>query len=209
MMTIEIGNKRTILWTVVLFALVVLPVRAQELPLGSALPMGDASFSNVQGGQANLSSLAGSSGTVVVFWSNQCPWVERYQSRFSGLADDFVTRGFSFVIVNSNDVSAYPRESAEESAQQFRDAGYPEGVTYLSDPNSQLSEAFGAERTPHVYVFNGDRALAYVGTIDDSPGDPANVEAQYLRDALDALGNGSNVAVSRTKAFGCTIKPGG
>ncbi len=206
MMTIDGTYQRAFSWTFVLALLVAWPSQAQELPLGSAMPMANTAFSNVQGGDASLSSLAGESGTVVAFWSNQCPWVERYESRFNDIVEEFAGRGFGFVLVNSNDVSAYPRESADESAQHFRDAGYPNSVAYLSDPNSQLAEAFGAERTPHMYVFDGDGALVYVGTIDDSPGDPGSVEEQYLRAALNAVGNGSNVAVPRTKAFGCTIR---
>ena len=209
MMTIQGIHRCAVLWTFVLAALVAGPVHAQELPLGSAMPQADASLSNVQGGSATLGSLAGNQGTVVVFWSNQCPWVERYESRLRALADEFGGRGFRFVLVNSNDVAAYPREGVEESAARFRGAGFPGSVTYLSDPEARLARAFGAERTPHIYVFNGDRTLLYVGTIDDSPGDPGNVSEQYLRDALNAVSGGSNVAVPQTKAFGCTIKSAG
>src|SRR5690606_39835829 len=92
-------RHRTLFWTPLLVALIVLLARAQELPLGSALPMANASFANVAGGQASLGSLAGEQGTVVVFWSNQCPWVERYQGRLSALAQEFGSRGFRFVLV--------------------------------------------------------------------------------------------------------------
>lgn len=192
-----------------LASLLVAPAAAQELPLGSALPAADGSFANVQGGQTSLGALTGDQGTVVVFWSNQCPWVERYQGRLATLAQEFGSRGFSFVLVNSNDASAYPQEAAAAGAERFRSAGFPGAVAYLSDPTSQLAGAFGAERTPHVYVFDGNQALVYVGTIDDSPGDPSSVSGEFLRDALSSVAGGSNIAVPRTKAFGCTIKPAG
>lgn len=194
---------RTVLWTLLACMLLVAPAAGQagaEIPLGSALP--DASLGRVGGGQATLSSLAGQQGTAVVFWSNQCPWVDRVEDRLIDLVDTYSGQGIAFVLINSNDAEAYPQESAEESAA----AGYPSGVAYLSDPTSEVARTFGAERTPHVYLFDASDALVYVGTIDDSPGDPANVQQEYLHDALDAVAGGSNVAVPQTKAFGCTIK---
>lgn len=202
-------RKRTLLWTLILAGLWVLPAQAQtpdEIPLGSAIPMADVALADVQGGQATLNSLTGEQGTVVVFWSNQCPWVEKYEERFTALVNDFSGRGFAFTIINSNDPAAYPKETADASARRFDSAGYPGSLTYLADAQSQLAQAFGAERTPHVFVFDANESLVYVGTIDDSPGDPDSVEAQYLRDALNAVANGSSVPVPKTKAFGCTIK---
>ena len=196
------GAVRTLFWTACL-ALLVLPVQAQELALGSKIPGADVSRVNVNGGSVSISALSGSSGTVVVFWSNQCPWVDKYHGRFAQIVADFSERGMGFVLVNSNDAAAFPQESVEESA---RVASKLSGVTYLSDPDGQLAKAFGAERTPHVYVFNASGELAYVGTIDDSPGDPGNVTSSYLRDALDALASGRTATVPKTKAFGCTIK---
>jgi hypothetical protein len=74
------------------------------------------------------------------------------------------------------------------------------------DAGSQFANALGASRTPHVFVFDANKALVYVGTIDDSPGDPGNVQKTYLKDALNELVAGSSIAVPKTKAFGCTIK---
>lgn len=184
-----------------------LPVQAQspeEIPLGSEMPATQAQLSRAGGGQATLASLQGSQGTVVVFWSNQCPWVEKYADRLAALVNDFSGRGVGFVLINSNDPSAYPQESAQQSAQ--RASGYPSALAYLSDSDSDVASAFGAQRTPHVFVFDANDMLVYVGTIDDSPGDAGNVTEPYLRRALDALVAGNSIPVPRTKAFGCTIK---
>lgn len=199
-------HTRIVFWTLVMACAVVLPSSAQELALGTRMPLADVSLSDVKGGQATLSGLAGDRGTVVVFWSNQCPWVEKYEARFNALVSDFTNRGMNFVLINSNDAGAYPKESAAASSERFDRSRYPSSLTYLSDPDSRFAEAFGAERTPHVYVFDSNRSLVYVGTIDDSPGDPGNVKEHYLRDALNSVVGGAEVAVPTTKAFGCTIK---
>lgn len=162
--------------------------------------MPDQTLPRAGGGQGSLADLAGSTGTVVLFWSNQCPWVDKYEDRVLALYDQYSGQGISFVLVNSNDPSAFPRESAQASAER----GYT--MPYLMDARSALARAFGASRAPHVFVFDADRSLVYVGTIDDSPGDPGNVQNTYLADALGALVGGGQIPVAKTKAFGCTIK---
>ncbi len=199
----------TLLWTLLAGSLLAVPAFGQdagELSPGATMPMADDALSNVKGGQATLTELGGERGTLVVFWSNQCPWVERYEARLLDVAEAFSDQGISFVLVNSNDADAYPQEAASESASRYDEMGYPSNVAYLADPSSELARAFGAERTPHLFLFDADRVLLYAGAIDDSPGDPDNVEERYLRNALDAVVGGSDVAVPQSKAFGCTIK---
>lgn len=174
----------------------------QEIPLGTAMPMIDQAMTDAGGTTTRLQDLKGSRATVVIFWSNRSPWVEKAEERVLALVRTYRERGVAFVLVNSNDAVADPQEGREESlrrAQRY-------GVRYLMDAGSDLAEAFGASRTPQVFVFNADDALVYSGTLDDSPGDPASVQKHYLRDALDALLAGSNIAVPRTKAFGSMIK---
>lgn len=178
----------------------------EEIPLGSEIPATQVALSRVEGGQTSLGALQGSQGTVVVFWSNQCPWVEKYEDRLTAIVDEFAGQGVGFVLINSNDPSAYPQESAEQSAQRMSDAGYPSALVYLADPTSEVAESFGAQRTPHVFMFDANGTLVYVGTIDDSPGDAGNANEPYLRRSLEALVSGNSMSVPKTKAFGCTIK---
>jgi hypothetical protein len=179
----------------------------KELPLGSPLPMADASFQQAAGGSVSLGSLMGSNGLVLVFWSNQCLWADKYQDRLLGLAGDFRNQGFNFALVNANDAAAFPQEAASASAQ--RNLPLP----YLVDAGSRLAQALGASRTPHVFVFDASNILAYVGSIDSSPGDPKKADrVDYLREALVDLAGGVNVRRPSTEAFGCMIKfqnPGG
>lgn len=177
---------------------------AQELPLGSSLPMADQTLTSPDGSPVVLADVLGSAGTVLIFWSNQCPWVDKYEDRIGALADQYGGAGFAFLAVNANDPQAFPKESAPESRKPAQQLG--QAFSYLMDTGSALAKALGASRTPHVFVFDADRTLVYTGTIDDSPGDPGNVQKTYLKDVLDALQAGQEVAVAKTKAFGCTIK---
>jgi thiol-disulfide isomerase/thioredoxin len=177
------------------------PVAAQPAPapLGTALP-GDVSLTRVADGQsAPLRTLTGATATVVVFWSNQCLWVDKYTDRLAALAGD--VEGAAFVLVNANDAASFPKENLEASREAAPGFG-----TYVRDDGATLAQRLGATRTPHVFVFDGGGTLVYTGTIDDSPGDPDNVSQTYLRDALAALAAGEEVPVGQTKAFGCMLK---
>jgi hypothetical protein len=172
----------------------------QELPLGTALPMQGQSVQNVNGSSTTIGALTGSAGTVFLFWSNQCLWIDKFKDRVLALHDTFSGQGVNFVLVNANNASAFPQEAASVGQEQ----GYP--MTYVVDGGAAFAKALGASRTPHAFVFDSNNALIYVGTIDDSPGDPGNVKKTYLSDALTAMVGGSAIGVPKTEAFGCTIK---
>ncbi len=179
-------------------------VRAQpSLSAGADMPMQQRAVPVAGDGNATLASLSGANGTVIVFWSNQCPWVDKYEDRVLALASNVSNEAIAFIFVNSNDPSAFPEESREVSAERAADYSY---VHYLMDPGSEVAVAFGAQRTPHVFVFDGGGALVYEGAIDDSPGDPSDVQEAYLENVLTALVQGQAPSVASTRSFGCTIK---
>lgn len=193
------------LWvTLPLLLLIATPAAAQmePMPLGSSMP--SATLQRVNGTTVQLSTVAGETGTVLLFWSNQCPWVDRYEDRVMDLVERFQPQSTQFVLVNANDASAFPQESLEASRERSNNRGYQ--AMYVRDNGSSLARALGATRAPHAFVFDADRTLVYTGTIDDSPSGPEGVTKTYLADVLEALTSGGEVPVPRTKAFGCTIK---
>ena len=66
-------------------------------------------------------------------------------------------------------------------------------------------QAYGAERTPEVFLFDGDRRLVYHGAIDDSRNEDA-VTTHYLRDAIDAVLAGHAPETADTMPVGCSVK---
>ena len=58
--------------------------------------------------------------------------------------------------------------------------------------------------TPHVFVLDKDRKIAYMGAVDDNK-QAKQVEKHYLRDALDALLTGKKPPAEVTQQFGCGI----
>lgn len=175
-----------------------------EISLGSQLPLADRAMPSSNGGTQRLADIGGQNGTVVVFWSNNCPWVDKYEDRLLESISRFSGEGYGFALVNPNDPVAFPEESIDGIRKRASDNDY--GVPYLLDEGSALAKALGATRTPHVFVFDGSGALVYEGGIDDSPGDPGNVTEAFLSDVLTAVAAGNRASVSRTTSFGCRIK---
>jgi hypothetical protein len=73
------------------------------------------------------------------------------------------------------------------------------------DKNSAVANAFGATRTPHVFLFD-KKGLAYRGAIDDNIKDANDAKEHYLKDAIIAVGSGKPVKTNSSKSVGCSIK---
>ncbi len=141
---------------------------------------------------------------LAVVWScNHCPYVQAWEDRMIAIQRDYGDRGFKLVAINSNDVDRYPADSFGAMQERARDRGFT--FDYLIDEDQSVARAYQPERTPEVFLFDRDRRLVYHGAIDDSYDEPG-VQAQYLRDALDALLAGQDPPVADTPAVGCTVK---
>lgn len=155
------------------------------------------------GETANLEALGLGGPLVVAFWCNHCPYVRAWEDRFNAIARDYADRGVALVAINANDPEAYPADSFDRMVERAKDEGFV--FPYAYDESQEVPRAYGATRTPEVFVFAAGGGLAYHGAIDDST-EPGDVDETYLRDALDALLDGGSPAVSETRPVGCTIK---
>lgn len=138
---------------------------------------------------------------VVAFLGTECPLAKLYAGRLGELADEFSAQGVRVVGVVSNRQDSLQKIGAFVDRQKI---GYP----VLKDPKNRFADSLGAERTPEVFVFDGDRRLRYWGRVDDRYGigysrDEASRED--LRAAIEDLLAGRDVAVSRTRSVGCLI----
>lgn len=148
----------------------------------------------------SLDEYADAKLVVVVFTCNHCPVAQAYQDRLIELAGDYKDQGVQFVAINVNNIDADKLPAMKQRAEE-KGFNFP----YLYDPSQQIGHAYGATVTPHVFVLDQDRHVAYMGAIDDSQ-NPDNVTQQYLRDALDALLAGRTPETASTQQFGCSIK---
>ena len=106
--------------------------------------------------------------------------------------------------VSSNDAERYPRDSFDAMRERVAaDGGWP--MPYLYDETQEVARAYGAKTTPDCFLIDGEGRIAYRGAPDADHQDPSQ-NAAWLREALDAVLEGSEPARSQTKPVGCSIK---
>lgn len=177
---------------------------ADELALGATAPMADTKLKNVNGKEVSIASVKGSKGTLVIFTCNHCPWAKAWEGRIAELSNTYSKKGIGVVLINANDPAAYPEDDFDGNVAKAKQLKL--NVPYAVDATSDVARAFGATKTPEVYLFDKPGKLVYHGAVDDNAKEADKVTARYLKDALDAVVAGKPVPLAETKALGCTIK---
>jgi peroxiredoxin len=181
------------------------------LPLGSPAP--DFALPGVDGQMHKLSDYASSPILVVVFTCNHCPIAQMYERRIQQLANDYKAKGVAVVAIQPNDPQAIRIDELDSSdvsdslpemkiRVQYKHLTYP----YLYDGETQqVTQAYGPQATPHVFIFDQQRHLRYEGRMDNSYRTEL-VKTQDARNAIEALLARKEVTVKHTGAFGCSTK---
>lgn len=168
----------------------------------------DFKLKNVDGNMVSMADYKDAKGFIVTFTCNTCPYSVAYEDRIIDLHNKYAPKGYPVIAINPNDVSASPKDSYSDMQQRAKEKNFP--FAYLQDETQEITKAYGATRTPHLYVVqkqpNGKYKVAYIGTIDDNSRDASKVEKKYAEAALDELVAGKTVSQPNTKAIGCTIK---
>lgn len=187
-----------------------LTVQAQT-PVSKSYAVGDAvaefQVRNITNQFVNLADYTAQKGVVVVFMANHCPFSKAYEDRLMVIHNRFVTQGYPVLAVQASDVTVYPEDAYEVVQSRSRERGFP--FPYTIDENQLVARAFGATRTPQVFVLTrtgGKFVVQYMGAIDDNPQDAAGVQKHYLNDALVSLTTGRVIQINTTRPIGCAVK---
>ena len=183
----------------------------KTLAIGAAAP--DFNLTGVDGRRYTLKDFADAKVLVLVFTANHCPTAQAYEERIKQIAADHKDKGVQVVAISSNDPQALRLnemgytdvgDTFEDMKLRAKDQNF--AFPYLYDGDTQeVARAYGPVATPHVFVFDAERKLRYVGRIDNAERLRA-VKTNDLRNALDALLAGRPVPVEVTKPFGCSLK---
>jgi peroxiredoxin len=187
------------------------PQKIKTLEIGDKAP--DFNLPGVDGRNYRLVDFAEADILVIIFTCNHCPTAQAYEERMKKLTVDYKNKGVAIVAISPNDPKAVRldelgysdmSDSFEEMKIRAKDMEY--NFPYLYDGDEQrVSRSYGPERTPHVFIFDKQRRLRYVGGIDDSE-KPGFVKSRDARNAIDALLKGSKVPIEKTGTIGCSIK---
>lgn len=178
--------------------------RTTPLAIGAEAPMRTTRMRGVDGRRVSIASVAGQHGTLVIFTCNHCPWAQAWEARITALGNEYRARGVGVIAINPNDPAEHADDGYEEMQRRARAAGMQ--FPYVVDDTSNVARAFGATRTPEIFLFDREGRLAYRGSVDDNAHEPGAVQQHYLRDALAALVAGRAPSPAETRSMGCTIK---
>lgn len=164
----------------------------------------DFKLKNVDGAMISMAHYKDAKGFIVVFTCNTCPFSKMYEKRIDQLNQKYQSKGYPVLAINSNDVTKQPGDSFDEMVKRAEEKEY--SFPYLYDESQAVATAYGATRTPHVYVLTKSLKVSYIGAIDNNHKDADAVTEKYVEDAVDNLLEGKAVKTTSTKAIGCTIK---
>lgn len=141
--------------------------------------------------------------TVVIFTCNHCPYALAWEDRLLDVGRDYLHHGVRFLAINPNDEQQKPADSFDEMKKRVAENPWP--FPYLRDESQDVAAKYGAKTTPDVFVFDGEDRLVYRGA-PDADYEDASQNAQWLRDALDAVLAGNSPATAETESVGCSVK---
>ena len=174
------------------------------LPLNTKAPH----FSLTNGidqNQLTLDQVKGSSGTLVIFMCNHCPYVLHLLDKIVEVSHQIKEWGINTVSISSNDVDNYPEDSPELMQKLTIEKSF--GFPYLHDPTQEVALAYEAACTPDFYLFDQDLKLVYRGRFDDArPKNDNPVTGKDLMDACRKLSRGMAQDTNQIPSLGCNIK---
>ncbi|GAB7093144.1 thioredoxin family protein [Halolamina litorea] len=175
-----------------------------ELARGDEAP--GFSLRGTDGETYTLDTFSDSSALLLVFTCNHCPYAK---AKFD-LLNELVTEydDAAVVGINPNDAEEYPEDSFE-TMQEYVERGEIAYDAYLHDETQDVARAYGAVCTPDPFLLRNDGdswTVAYHGRLDDALNPDDEPTEFYIRDAIDAVIAGEEVAVPDRPSRGCSIK---
>lgn len=177
---------------------------AANIEIGSDLPKADVKMKDISGKDVSFKDAMKKNGLLVMFSCNTCPYVIKNQERTNAISEYAIRNNIGVVLVNSNEAYRSGEDSYDAMKKYAKDQGFK--WYYVVDNNSEVADAFGANRTPENYLFNKEGKLVYHGAIDDNPSDATAVKRNHLREAINELVANKEITVKTSRSVGCTIK---
>lgn len=170
----------------------------------------------VDGKNYSLDSFKDAEILVVIFTSNHCPDARASRQRINNFAKDYAKKGIKVVLISSNDPKALSPwelgysvygDTFDEMKIVAEEEGYIHPFLYDGDAQA-ASKSYGALATPHCFVFDKNRQLAYQGRFDNGRRDPGPASENTLIDIVNSMLLGQIIdEKSRiTRTFGCSTK---
>jgi len=175
---------------------------AFTLQIGEKAP--DFNLPATDGKTYRLADFGGAKVLVVFFTCNHCPFVVGSDEVTRATVERFRPRGVAFIGINANSEHTHPDDDFVHMVERMKQHRFP--WVYARDQSQDVARAYGALRTPHFYVFDGERKLTYTGRGVDNPRNTTEMTVNDLDHALEAVLAGRPVRKPVTNPIGCNVK---
>ena len=175
-----------------------------SIAIGSNAPLLDQAMKDVSGKMISVKDAMKQNGVLVMFSCNTCPYVIKNQSRTKEIAAFAKANNIGIILLNSNEAQRGGDDSYAAMQAYAKKEGYD--FAYVVDANHQQADAYGATRTPELFLLDAKGTLVYKGAIDDSPADIAKVNRIHAKEAIKELVGGKSVSIKESRSVGCSIK---
>lgn len=187
-----------------------------KLKLGSAAPA--FTLVDTEGNSHQLAQYRGK--TVVLEWFNpDCPFVNYAHSKgeLQEMAKQLGDDDLVWLSINSN-APGKQGHGVERNRAARTQYGIENPI--LLDESGQVGRAYGAIKTPHMFLIDPKGILVYRGGIDNAPmgevdearprpeGVGPGELVNYVKAALDDIEHSDHIVLPETPAYGCTVKYG-
>ena len=182
-------------------AVTIILVTAFSIASANAQPVADFTIPNHRGAEWSLSDVAGDKLVVIAFLGTECPLAKLYGPRLTELQQEYSDKGVVFVGVNSNTQDSLAEITGYVTKLKI---GFP----MLKDAGNRVADLLAAERTPEVFLLDGQRNIRYRGRIDDQylvGLSRDQVKRRDLAIAIDEVLANATVSVPKTEPIGCHI----
>ena len=151
---------------------------------------------------------------VILEWTNHdCPFVKRHYDtdNMQELQREYTDNDVVWlsIISSAEGKQGYVTKSEAKELTTSRNA-QPSHV--LFDSNGDVGRLYDAKTTPHMYVIDEKGLLRYQGAIDNLGVTGAlfstdlSKAKNYVRNAMNSLFLGKDVAEKNTRPYGCSVK---
>lgn len=145
---------------------------------------------------------------VLEWWNPGCPFVKyaHGEGPLRDMAKQETKAGVVWLAINSG-APGKQGAGADNSREGARGFGMEHPV--LLDEDGAVGHAYGATKTPHVFLIDGEGKLLYRGAIDNAPigeVDGGGAYRNHLAQALAEVRAGKPVSVPETPSYGCSVK---
>lgn len=148
---------------------------------------------------------------IVLEWFNpDCPFVKASHTKGSLVkaAAEHQAKGVVWLAINSG-APGKQGHGAQRNAESKKQWSLAHPI--LIDESGAVGKAYGAQRTPHMFVIDENGILVYAGAIDNSPDGEGESPSgdklvSYVDAALADLGSNRPVVTPKTEPYGCSVK---